>query len=318
MRNEELLRKADITIGDLSSYGKLNPEQANAFIRKLSVESTVLNAARKITMTAPQRKVNKIGFGARVMHPGVSATALGAGDRSKVDISGVTLTTKEGMAEVHIPYDVIEDAIENGNINIGGANTDPDPVQGGIKDAIMDVLGRRVAVDLEDVALNGDSGSGDTWLAHWEGWLKLMTSNVVNYGSQPISRKLFKNGLQTMPDEYLQNRAGLANYVSVDQETEYRDNFAGRETARGDAVAEGLTDISAFGSGIRAASLMPDATGFLCNPQNLLWGVQRDISIEVDKDIRARNFIIVLSLRCDFAIEEEEATVKYTNIGAVT
>ena len=43
MRNEELLRKADMTIADLSSYGKLNPEQANAFIRKLSVESTVLN-----------------------------------------------------------------------------------------------------------------------------------------------------------------------------------------------------------------------------------------------------------------------------------
>ena len=40
-----------------------------------------------------------------------------------------------------------------------------------------------------------------------------------------------------------------------------------------------------------------------------------DITIEYDKDIRARNFIIVLTARVAYEIEEADAVVKYTNIG---
>ena len=41
---------------------------------------------------------------------------------------------------------------------------------------------------------------------------------------------------------------------------------------------------------------------------------QRQIQVETDKDIRSREIIIVLTLRAALGIEEEDASVKYTNI----
>ena len=60
---------------------------------------------------------------------------------------------------------------------------------------------------------------------------------------------------------------------------------------------------------------MPGTTGLLTHPMNFIFGIQRQISIEVAKSITERVFIIVLTARLDFQIEEEEAVVKYSNIG---
>ena len=54
--------------------------------------------------------------------------------------------------------------------------------------------------------------------------------------------------------------------------------------------------------------------GFLTIPHNLLFGIQRDIRVETDKDIRSREYIIVLTARVATQIEDELCTVKYTNI----
>ena len=51
--NAELIRKADLVISELSSNGGLlNPEQSNAFIRKLLVAPTMLAQVRRVTMSA--------------------------------------------------------------------------------------------------------------------------------------------------------------------------------------------------------------------------------------------------------------------------
>jgi len=47
----------------------------------------------------------------------------------------------------------------------------------------------------------------------------------------------------------------------------------------------------------------------------MIWGIQRQMSVEVDKIITERVFVIVMTLRIDFKFEEEEAVVKYINIG---
>ncbi|MGZ7259879.1 phage major capsid protein, partial [Streptococcus pyogenes] len=67
-------------------------------------------------MNAPQRKINKIGFGSRILRPATSGVALTQGQRSKPDLSQVLINTDEVIAEVRIPYDVIEDNIERGNV----------------------------------------------------------------------------------------------------------------------------------------------------------------------------------------------------------
>jgi len=315
MDNQTLMQKADWAVSDLDSTGgKLNDEQANAFIRKLLVQPTILQQTRTVTMSSPQRQINKINFASRILKPAVSNTALSAGDRSAPTTEQVLLTTKEVIAEVRLPYDVIEDNIERGNI---GARTDTggSPTSGGIRDTIMTLIAERAALDLEELALLGDTGSGDPYLALLDGWLVQATTNVVDLAGAAISKDTFKQGMQAMPDQYLRNRAAMRHFISVDNEIGYRDSLANRETALGDAQIQGISPVYGFGVQLDPVSLMPAANGLTTNPLNCIFGIQRDIHIETDKDISSRVYIIVLTMRMDFKYEEEEAVVKYTNLG---
>ena len=42
-----------------------------------------------------------------------------------------------------------------------------------------------------------------------------------------------------MPSQYLRNKAALSHFVSVNNETEYRDTLADRGTALGDSMTQG-------------------------------------------------------------------------------
>src|ERR1017187_5433456 len=116
--NSTLLRKADIAIADLQSTGgELSPEQGAAFIRKLIKQPTLIRVCRVVEMVSPIRKINKIGFGTRILRKATSAVALnqnaavagGLGGRAAPTTSQIELTTAEQIAEVRIPYDVMED-----------------------------------------------------------------------------------------------------------------------------------------------------------------------------------------------------------------
>lgn len=318
--NAELMRKADIAVADLNSNGGLlSPEQANAFIRKLLVQPTILRQARTVLMAAPQRKINKIQFADRILMPSPgSGVALDANTsatnrRSKPTTEQITLTSKEVIAEIRLPYDVIEDNIERGNIGLrtdnGGQNAG-----GGLVDTIMTLIAERAALDLEELALLGDSLSGDAYLALAEGWIKRMTSNVVDASSSAVSRAVLTEGMKAMPSQYRRNRAALRHFLSMETEIDYRETIAQRETAAGDAQTSATTPVYAAGAPVEGVALMPSASGFLTNPLNLIWGIQRQINVETDRLIRERSYVIVLTARVDFQIEEEEACVKTINI----
>lgn len=317
--NQTLMQKADMAISDLATAGALNAEQSAAFVRKLIQQPTLLRNARTVVMGAASREINKIGFADRILMPASSNTPLDADTsatnrRSKPTTEKITLNTKEVIAEIRLPYDVIEDNIERGSLGIAGGNSMPNAASGGLKDTIMQLIAERAALDLEELALLGDTGSGDAYLALLDGYLAQATT-TVDAGAAALSKDVFKNVVKTMPDQYLRNRAALKHYVSVDNETEYRSTLAERETNLGDSLISGTAPVYAYGSPVEAVSLMPSANGLFTNPQNLIFGMQRNISVEVDKDISRRVFIIVLTARVDFKVEEPDAIVKITNLG---
>lgn len=320
--NSKIIQKADFTLADLASGGLLNPEQAATFIRKLKISPTILNQMRTVVMSSPQRNINKIGFADRILMPAISGVALDedtspTNRRSKPTTEQVQLTTKEVIAEVRLPYDVIEDNIERGMINADNpSGPSTNPVSGGFKDTIMALIAERAAIDLEELAILGDTASGDAYLALLDGFLKDATSNVADQGLAVIDRAMFKGGIQTLPDQYKKQLASLKNFVSMDNYTEYQDTRANRETNGGDAANDQLTPtLWALGTKVEGAAVMPAAQGLFTNPQNMIFGIQRQMSIEVDKIITQRVFVIVLTMRIDFKYEEEEAVVKYINIG---
>lgn len=308
MENSQIIKKADIALSDLATAGRLNPEQTDRFIRKLLDQPTILQASRAVAMGAPEMKINKIGFGSRILRAGVQSTALSQADRSKPDLGQIVLNTSEVIAEVRIPYAVLEDNIERGNINAGA-----DQGAGGLHQTIVDMIAERASLDLEELALLGDKASADTFLKLQDGWLKLASANVVNVNAA-FSKDAVKAAVKATPNPYLRNRAAMAHYISVDNETELRDQYASRQTALGDAQVQGNLPLYVFGSQVKGSAMMPSANGLFTNPLNLIFGIQRQITIEYDKDITTREFIIVLTARVATQIEEIEAVTKYTNI----
>ena len=321
--NANLSKRAEILLGDLTTDGgMLNPEQSNMFIDYVQDEPTILNQVRVERMNAPQRLIEKMGFKGRMLHAADQTDGtttdrhLARADYAKVQTGKLMLATKEVIGEVRIPYEVLEDNIE----------------RGGFEGHTMRQIASQVARDLEELALNGDtalSGS-DAFLGLNDGYLKGMTSNVINNLAAGVSPAMFDQGLLAMPQKYLRRMQEMKHFISVANKIKYRAAVAQRATGYGDSALTGNIDLFAGGVGIESSPMLVAATesawgandgasselGFLTFPKNLIMGIQRDISVETDKDISAREIIVVVTARVDFKIEDELACVKYTNIGA--
>lgn len=322
--NSDIARRTDIALAQLEANGGLLlPEQANRFIDFIQEQPTILAQARLERMNAPTKRIHRMGFANRIMRaarngttdnggpygdPGAGSDSvrtyagntryLDEADRSAVTTREIELVTKEVMAEVHIPYEVLEDNIEGESL----------------ESHIMRQMAERAAIDLEDWALNADTLSADPYLALTDGFLKQSVSNVVDNVSAGISPDLFEAGLLTMPQRYLRVVGNLKHFITVQDNIRYRANVAKRATGYGDSALTQDGQLVAYGVPVEPAPLMPVATGLFTFPSNMIFGIQRAITVETDKDIRAREIIIVLTARVDCLFDEEEAVVKYTNV----
>ena len=303
MTNEELVKKAMITADNIAAAGKLNPKQANKFIDIVIDQPTLLNRVRTVRMNSPQRKIEKIGFGSRILNAApTSGTYLAAGSRAKPDLGLIELSTKEIIAEVWIPYDVLEDNIEHEKM----------------EDTIMRHIAQRTALDLEELLINGDETSGDAYLALLDGVL-LMSGNALIDGTDlGYSRDLWKAIIDGMPTQYLRNINLMNFFASHNTDHSYRHALASRETGLGDALITGRQPVYGYGVRLDPCALMPNTGALFTYPNNIIWGIQRQIMIETDRDIRARVLQIVLTMRIDFKAETPEAIVVAENVGAVT
>jgi HK97 family phage major capsid protein len=308
----ELSKKADLALSDLTSNGGLlNPEQNDTFIRTLIDQPTMLRAVRTVPMNAPEMKVNKIGFGSRILHAasagsspyaaddGTNDRYLAAASRAKPTTSQVALASKEVIAEVRIPYEVLEDNIERGNM----------------ADTVLALIAERAALDLEELIISGDTASGDGYLALMNGVLKRVTSNVVDASGSTIDIDMFNSLKKAVPTRFRRNLGSMRYFASMDRESDYRVSVSARGTPLGDNILTSNTPLPVLGIPMIGAALMPNSNIVLTDPQNVIFGIQRNVRIEQDRDIRSREVIIVLTARIALAIEEELAAAKLINLG---
>jgi Phage capsid family len=318
-----------LALSDLTANGGvLMPEQGAAFIRKLIKQPVLIKRCRVVEMISPQRKINKIGFGTRILRKATSATALaaptssGLGGRAVPTTSQIELTTAEQIAQVNLPYDVLEDNIERATT---AGNEPPNTGPGGLRDTLIDMISERAALDIEELGLlsntaytNGSDADDQAFLSQSDGWLQLTQANgnVFDSTGTPVSKTMFKDALQTLPVQYQRNKAALNHFVSVNNETTYRDTLADRGTSLGDTMVQGTGPVYAYGSPVTPVAMMPETQALYTDPMNLIFGIQRQVSLEYDKDITARVYIIVLTMRIAFQIEETQAAVITDNIGS--
>lgn len=302
----ELSRKADMALSDLATAGRLTVEQANRFIQQVIEAPTIINECRVIPMNSPSMEINKSKFGARILKAARQANpnrALTEAERSKPDTSKVTLNTSEVIAEVRLPYEVLEDNIERGNF----------------EQTVLTMLANRVATDLEEMVIRGDVtlAGTDAYLGLQNGLLATTTANVVDVNNASVSAGMFNNMLKALPVRYRRDLNALRFYVSQDVEQDYRLNVASRSTGLGDATLTGRGALPVMGVPMKGVALMPNANAVLVDPQNLIVGFQRNVRVEIDKDIKTREIIIVVTARVATQMEEQEGAVKAINIAQV-
>lgn len=303
---EELLRKAAMVTSDIASAGQLNPTQANKFIDML-IDPTVLSKeARLERMSANKEEFNKIGFNSRIMQAATEATDPGNTD--KPSTAKVELSTVEGIAVVGISYSTFEDNIE----------------RGALADHIVRLMAERAGLDLEEQWVNGDTASGDSFLAQNDGILKQVTSHTSTVADMTTPTDLVEacdKALRSLPKKYLRNKREWRYYVHADAELQLRQALSERSTGAGDRyllddapvlvrgipvvslpVLPEIADIDGGGAGTAAGSKV-----LLVHPKNVVIGVQRAISIESDRLIRQRVVEYVATVRSDVTFEEEDA-----------
>jgi hypothetical protein len=319
MTNNEIIQKADLVLSDLKSNGGyLDAQQGEKFIRMVQDAPTIMKDCRVVTFPGDSMKIEKIGFADRILRKGVENTALDASKRAKPTSGMVQLTTKEVIAEVRLSYDTIEANLE----------------KEGFKDTIMAMIAERAAVDLEELIINGDTAHAtDDYLALLNGVIKqVKAGNSLDWKAQPISDSLWAETYLKVPEKFIRVPEQYKFYTDRTTELRWRQLIAQRNTAVGDRYLLENTNTSALGVPIQRVSLMPSNLSYdpdgegaeaaitglgqsiLIHPKNIITGISRKIQVETDKDITARQYIIVLTMKLDVAIEEIQASGYVYNI----
>lgn len=318
--NAELIKRADLALGDLSSNGGLlTPEQNNTFIDYILDEPTLLKQVRTVRMNGPEMKINSMGFGSRIMRAasqtgsaadnGSNSRYVLAADRSKPSTSQVELSTSEVIAEVRLPYEVLEDNIE------GKA----------LETHLIRQIAQRASLDLEELALwaNESIGSTDPYLDLFNGWMALASAHSYDHEDAGINADLFPAALLQLPQKYLKDMAQLKAFISHAHRIQYMQYLQNRGTQLGDAALQGTMPLRSAGLTVEASPMMANGPasavgeGLITNPKNLIWGIQRNITLETDKDIRSREHIIVITARVAVEIDVVDATVRIEDIGGM-
>lgn len=308
--NRSILAKADLALADIiAEGGYLQPAQSQKFMRILIKEATLMKEATIIPMKSPKQLTNMIGFGTRILRAGREATALAKADRAKPDMQQVELDAQLFKAEVRLSNETLEDSIERNNL----------------RQTIMQLMAERIALDMEEVVVNGDVLSSDPFLAQFDGVLKSATSHVVDAAGVTTTKGILHKMIKSMPSEYLRNKKKLRFLTSVQAELDYRDSLSERATAMGDRFIAEDVAVAYGGIPLLDVPVMPETLGndsnqtsiVLTDPENINIGIWRQIQIETDKLVSEGVLLIVATLRFDMKYAYEPAVVKATHVRVV-
>jgi hypothetical protein len=297
--------------------GLLNIDQTNTFIKLVVDQPTILNEIRVVPMGGPAMRLNKIVMTDRLLHkPGGSITPLADTDYAAPDTSYVDLNTQELVAEVRIPYDVLEDNIE----------------KAAFEQTIMELVAQKVSMELEELLLLGDKAhhimhdSEPESDVHWsatdmrlaqDGVLKLADAYSVDYATPPtIDENVFATSISTLPSRYQRLKSQMRIYTSFQLEFDYTRYVTQRVSGYGDAVMTSMYNgnMGVWGTQLRPCALMPAGSTVFCDPKNIIMGIQRRITIETFRIIGSRVIQIVLTLRIALGLEDKYGVVVVNGI----
>lgn len=309
--NQELLRKATLTTADFGgSAAPLKIEAADRFITLMTIGQQILNDVQVVRHTASKWQQATVQFASRIMRPGVQATRLADADRAKPTTGLIEMSTALVKGEVVAADEVFEDNLE------GDA----------FAQTLETLIADRAGFDLEELALQGDTTSGDPYLALLDGWLKqarsagghVLNAATIGQDYQTIFRRL----LLSLPERAKRNiETDGRYYVPTRMEQMYRDALSSRGTPLGDLTLTGNNELRYQGILIKGVATMPITAGgtdttqiLLTNKNNLYAGFRRQVTIESFRDPREGATSFIVTCRFDAKMADRDASATATNV----
>jgi hypothetical protein len=312
-----------------SGGGLLRPEQSTRFIDYMWDATTLGSQVRKVQMRANEMELDRMAVGERVVRLATEAVddAVNVG----VAFAKVSLTTEKLRLDWELSSESLEDNLE------GEA----------FEEHVARLLSAQAANDIEDLSINGDvNNSHDALYKAFDGWRKRLYAgaNIVDAASADgLTRDLFRKALRTMPRKYMARRGALKWFTSTGLLSDYMFNASVVEptTAVAPYVSQAERDASIgadatpgfqagwsptapFGIRAQEVPLFADYQSggsdrsdvWLVDPNNLIWGVKREIKVYRQFVPRKDTIEYTMFTRVGAAIENPQAavlikTVKY-------
>jgi len=314
---EELLRKAVLTETDQGGAGTigiggtgqapLSIEQVTQFIELMAAQQVMLGDVRTVTSASAKWQESILNFANRIARPGIEATRLVDADRATPSTGIVEISTVLLRGEVPVSDEVMED-------NVAGQN---------LVQSLERTITDRFGYDIEELMVNGDTGSSDPYLALLDGWL-LQSKNDGNavdgssYGQD--YQEVFRVLLNKLPDRFKRNlETDGRYYIPKRTEEKYRDILASRGTPIGDLMLTGKNELRYQGIlilGVPSFDITAGTSGnpdtadiLLTNHNNLYAGFHRAMKFETWRDPRegATSFVITARVDAEVAVPAASA-----------
>lgn len=305
-----MLHKA-VDTTDLAAGGLLSTGQAERFVDMSMDQSVMLKDARVVTMRSAVMELDRIATTGRVSQlrsEGVAPASLSEPGFSKVTLSAVDIITP-----FEITMEALEDSIERGNL----------------EDTVIRVMARQTATDLEELAIQGDTESADTFLQGLDGWRKLAEDgSTVDLEGATLDKAGLATMYRALPNRYKRNHGDLRFYFAPEAVQDWHDTFSERAGDLGDEALTsaqtppymGVPVVSVPGiptdlAGVEGHEGSDLTYGFLTPRENLVFGIHRDIRIDRDRDILRGVNIYTITTRVAVEFEEDDAVVVAVNVG---
>ena len=277
----------------IATNGTLNAEQSEMFMTLTMDQAEFLRLLAYEPMNAPTKEIPKMDVQPRQMR---KKTGGQKGADSDVTIPPpLLLTSVESAISTQIYFEALED-----NIMRGRASR-----------YIVDLFSVAFSNDLTDLAINGDEGSADPFVSINNGYLALMSADATVHdvaGSTfagDVKGTLFPALRDALPHKYRRMRPALI--VSQKIKDAYLDQLESRVSDLGDMVLRNGWRVPTWqGFPVIGVDYLPDDAAMFTPLQNLVFGVQRDITFGVDVYNVARYAEYGWSVRCDFGIKNGE------------
>jgi len=351
IENKKLIDMTKSTLGSASAI-TLSVEESDKFLDYLIDQSVLKNNCRIVRMNKPDKYVNAIGFssGTRVMVPASGFTS--SNYVTTFQGNQIQLTTTKARGAVAITDDDKEDAagqdwnefilrmvakkianeieevawISDTHDLSGFESDDLRSVFDGWRYRIMhSQSGEEYENDVTGSAtiLDAALGSGHTTDFNLAGAISVQDTE------EPYAwEHKYLNMQKKMPAEYLQTALPDMRYWNHPRVTQdYVGALSHRATALGDMATMGVPKVAYQTVPVVSAPLMAttlDSDGvlgggaytdsFLTPAKNLIWGVQRALTLEKYRDAANERDIWFFSIRMCFEVENVNAVVLTKNI----